>query len=174
MRIKELAGTTGVPVETIRYYEKAGLLPEPPRQYNGYRQYGSTHRERLAFIRHCRELGMPLADVQRLLDYAEHPADDCADIDRLIDEQIARVHERVLGLQQLERQLGVLRAQCEATHEGHAGGECGILNELLSAAQDEGCACHGPQRQRVAQIERDVAERALPADADPDDPASRR
>ena len=54
MQIKELARATGVDVETIRYYEKQGLLPEPARRDNGYRDYEATHLERLAFIRHCR------------------------------------------------------------------------------------------------------------------------
>ena len=67
MRIKELAQATGVEVDTNRYYEKQGLLPEPARQDNGYRDYASTHLERLAFIRHCRALEMPLADIRRLL-----------------------------------------------------------------------------------------------------------
>lgn len=164
MRIRELSGTTGVPVETIRYYERSGLLPEPPRQPNGYRQYGTQHRERLAFIRHCRDLGMPLAEVQRLLEFAEHPGDDCGGINGLIDAQIERVRQRRLDLQQLERQLSLLRAQCGTPH---ATTDCGILNELLAAAHDEGCSCHPP-----AEIDRNLAERALPADPDPDDPAS--
>ena len=162
MLIRELSGTAGVPVETIRYYEKAGLLPAPPRQPNGYRQYGAPHRERLAFIRHCRELGMPLADIQRLLDFAERPGDDCGDINRLVDEQIARVRQRLASLQQLERQLSVLRACCASPH---AAGHCGILGELLAAAQ--GDAARAP-----AYISRGLAEQALPADPDPDDPAS--
>ncbi len=164
MRIRELSGTTGVPVDTIRYYERAGLLPEPPRQSNGYRQYGMQHRERLAFIRHCRELGMPLAEVRRLLDFAEHPAADCDGVNRLIDAQIARVRHRLLGLRQLERQLSLLRSQCGTAN---ATAECGILNQLLAAAHDGQGSGKVP-----AQIARNVAERALPADPDPDDPAS--
>jgi DNA-binding transcriptional MerR regulator len=67
MRIKELALATGVEADTIRYDEKQGLLPEPAHHDNGYRDYESTHLERLAFIRHCRALEMPLADIRRLL-----------------------------------------------------------------------------------------------------------
>ena len=59
MQIKELARATGVDVETIRYYEKQGLLPEPARRDNGYRDYAAEHLERLSFIRHCRALDMP-------------------------------------------------------------------------------------------------------------------
>lgn len=91
MRIGELAQTTGVDVETIRYYEKVGLLPTPNRQSNGYRDYGKHHGQHLAFIRHCRALDMPLAEIGRLLDFVTHPEADCGDINRLIDEQLARV-----------------------------------------------------------------------------------
>ena len=68
MQIKELAGATGVDVETIRFYEKEGLMPEPARLANGYRSYEPKHLERLSFIRHCRALDMALPDVRRLLD----------------------------------------------------------------------------------------------------------
>src|SRR5574337_680669 len=78
MRIAELGRATGVDIETIRYYEKAGLLPTPARTANGYRDYGPTHLERLAFVRHCRALDMPLAEVKRLLDFIAHPASDCS------------------------------------------------------------------------------------------------
>ena len=60
MKISELSRATGVDVDTIRYYEKSGLLPPPARQANGYRHYGDAHLERLAFVRHCRALDMPL------------------------------------------------------------------------------------------------------------------
>lgn len=131
MRIGELARTTGVDIETIRYYEKAGLLPTPPRQSNGYRDYGEHHCERLAFIRHCRALDMPLAEIGRLLDFVMHPEADCGDINRLIDEQLTRVRTRLAALHALEKQLTALRARCNI---GHLGADCGILNELVAAS----------------------------------------
>ncbi|KXS30476.1 MAG: hypothetical protein AWT59_3400, partial [Candidatus Gallionella acididurans] len=95
MRIGELGQATGVDIETIRYYEKAGLLPAPARSRNGYRAYGPAHLERLAFIRHCRALDISLADVKRLLGFVAHPNSDCGDIDRLIDAQLDRVKARL-------------------------------------------------------------------------------
>lgn len=139
MRIGELAQTTGVGVETIRYYEKAGLLPTPPRHSNGYRDYGEHHGERLAFIRHCRALDMPLAEIGRLLDFVTHPEADCRDINRLIDEQLARVRARLYSLHALEKQLAALRARCKI---GQVAADCGILHELVAAAHGEACACH--------------------------------
>ena len=93
MRIKELAEATGVDVDTIRYYEKQSLLPEPARQDNGYRDYASAHLERLAFIRHCRALEMPLADIRRLLGALDAPGEPHPDVDRLVQEQIDKVLE---------------------------------------------------------------------------------
>ena len=139
MRIGDLAKTTGVDIETIRYYEKAGLLPKPGRETNGYRDYRQSHLERLAFIRHCRALDMPLESIRRLLDFVAHPEAECGDINRLIDEQLARVRARLTSLRALESQLASLRAQCG---QNHSARECGILHELVAAAEGEACACH--------------------------------
>lgn len=139
MRIGELGQSTGVDIETIRYYERAGLLPPPARQANGYRAYGAAHLERLAFIRHCRALDMPLAEVRRLLGFLDHPQSDCGDVNCLIDAQLARVRARLASMRALERQLERLRGRC---NEEHATTECGILHELVAAAHGEGCACH--------------------------------
>jgi len=139
MRIGDLAQATGVDIETIRYYEKAGLLPKPGREANGYRDYRQDHLERLAFIRHCRALDMPLESIRRLLDFVAHPEAECGDINRLIDEQLMRVRARLNSLIALENQLTVLRARCG---ENHAAGECGILHELVAAAHGEACVCH--------------------------------
>ncbi|MGH8670768.1 MAG: Cd(II)/Pb(II)-responsive transcriptional regulator [Burkholderiales bacterium] len=139
MRIGELGQATGVDIETVRYYEKEGLLPPPARQTNGYRAYGPAHLERLAFIRHCRALDMPLADVKRLLKFVEHPDADCSDINRLIDEQLTRVRARLKSMHALEKQLAALRERCAASY---SAAECGILHELVAAAHGEACACH--------------------------------
>jgi len=150
MRIGELAAATGVDVETIRYYEREGLLQAPARLGNGYRAYGPAHLERLAFVRHCRALDMPLAAIRRLIDFLVQPSGDCGDIDRLIDEQLARVRARLQSMQALERQLSELRRQCAAAH-AHTAGECGILHELVAAAHGEACACHGADAAAVAE-----------------------
>ncbi|QTD47188.1 Cd(II)/Pb(II)-responsive transcriptional regulator [Ottowia testudinis] len=134
MRIGELAQTTGVDVETIRYYEKTGLLPSPPRQANGYRDYGAHHGERLTFIRHCRALDMPLAEIGRLLDFTNQPEADCGDINRLVDNQLARVRARLKSLRTLEQQLAALRARCRT---GQVAADCGILHALVAAAHGE-------------------------------------
>jgi DNA-binding transcriptional MerR regulator len=139
MKISDLSRATGVDVETIRYYEKSGLLPAPPREANGYRHYGPDQLERLAFVRHCRALDMPLADVKSLLDFAQGEPDTGGDIEALVEAQLKRVRARLKSLRALERQLAQLRDRCDANHAAH---ECGILHELVSAAHGEACACH--------------------------------
>ena len=138
MRIGGLSRCTGVDVDTIRYYEKASLLPLPTHAPNGYRDYGTPQLDRLAFIRHCRALDMPLAEIARLLDFVPHPQADCGDINQLIDAQLARVRARLQSLRALENQLAALRARCDT---GHLAADCGILQELVSAAHREACAC---------------------------------
>ena len=138
MQIKELATATGVDVETIRYYEKQGLLPAPARRDNGYREYEVAHLERLSFIRHCRALDMPLADINRLLSFVDEPEAHFGEVDMLVDDQLVRVRARLKSMRALEKQLLQLRARCSGTHEGR----CGILDELVAAAHGEACACH--------------------------------
>lgn len=152
MQIKDLAAATGVDVETIRYYEKQGLLPAPARLANGYRDYEAAHLERLSFIRHCRALDMPLAEVQRLLSFVDDPARHCADVNDLVDAQLSRVRARLASMLALEKQLVQLRARCAVPNAGRAdrtgaadhasSAACGILAELVSAAHGEACACH--------------------------------
>ena len=146
MQIKHLAAATGVDTETIRFYEKQGLLPAPARLDNGYRDYAAAHLERLSFIRHCRALDMPLADVQRLLSFVDDPARHCADVNELVDAQLGRVRARLASMLALEKQLVQLRSRCGVPHAQGADGAdsaaCGILAELVSAAHGEACACH--------------------------------
>lgn len=139
MKIGELARAAETDVETIRYYERAGLLPEPPRTDAGYRTYGAEHLEALRFIRHCRSLDMPLVDAKRLAELAHDTDVTCEDANLLIEAQLTRVHARIHALQALEQQLLHLQAQCQSRHETQA---CGILRALMQGAHGEACACH--------------------------------
>lgn len=141
MRIGEIAAATGFEVETVRFYEKEGLVPPPARQANGYRAYGRSHLERLSFVRHCRSLDMSLADIRRLLVLMDLPAAECGDVDALVEHQLERVRARLVSLQALERQLAALRARCKTPR---STAKCGILKELVHAAHGEACACHVP------------------------------
>ena len=130
MKIGELARLAGTNVETIRYYERDGLLPVPARSEGNYRIYGETHAQRLFFIRRCRGLDMTLDEIRVLLHFKESPQENCADVNRLLDLHIGHVAQRMQELQELERQLKDLRERCgEARDAAH----CGILDGLSQA-----------------------------------------
>ncbi|WP_418649009.1 Cd(II)/Pb(II)-responsive transcriptional regulator (plasmid) [Thauera butanivorans] len=139
MKIGELAKAAHVEVETIRYYERIGLLPAPARSHNGYRAYAGMHLERLAFIRHCRALDIALADITRLLRFVDDPSAECAEVNTLIDTQLARVRARLDSLRTLEDQLVALRSQCDAPDRA---AQCGILHELEAPTLGDACVCH--------------------------------
>jgi len=139
MRIGELARQTGVDVQTVRYYEREGLLEAPARTGSGYRAYGPEHLERLNFVRHCRSLDMPLAEIRRLIELSNEKSISCDEVNSLVRAHLGRVQAKRRSLEQLERQLAALNAQCES---GHRVADCGILEELIHAAHGEACACH--------------------------------
>lgn len=131
IKIGELAGRTGATVETIRYYEKENLLPEPSRSSGNYRLYREEHLERLQFILHCRTLDMTLDEVRILLEYWDEPNKECSNINNLLDAHIRTVEIRMNELAQLKQHLIVLRQKCmnESTAES-----CGILNTLADSS----------------------------------------
>ena len=127
MKIGELARAARCSAETIRFYEKAGLLPEPARSQGNYRQYGKGHLDRLRFIRNCRNLDMAHDEIRALLDMVDHPARDCGTINHLLDEHIAHVDVRLRELADLRAELAGLRDQC---HAAQAVDACGIVRGL--------------------------------------------
>src|SRR5438128_11999438 len=112
MKISELARGAGVDVQTVRYYEREGLLEAPARTASGYRAYGPQHVERLNFVRHCRSLDMPLAEIKRLIDLSSDQSVSCDDVDGLVRAHLERVRAKRVALQALEAQLAILSAQC--------------------------------------------------------------
>jgi Cd(II)/Pb(II)-responsive transcriptional regulator len=139
MRIGELAHKAGVDVQTVRYYEREGLLDAPARTGSGYRVYGPEHLERLNFVRHCRSLDMPLAEIKRLIELSRDTRVSCEQVDALVLAHLDRVRAKLAALHTLETQLATLSAQCAS---GHRVADCGILEELIHAAHGEACACH--------------------------------
>ena len=131
MKIGELARATHTQVETIRYYEREGLLPETARTDANYRVYGDEHVDRLSFIRHCRGLDMTLDEIRTLLKFKDSPLESCSDINVLINEHIEHVAVRIKELKSLQRQLVTLRDRC--THENTVE-QCGILSGLSEAS----------------------------------------
>lgn len=127
MRIKQLADAAEVPVDTVRHYEKAGLLGAARRSDNGYRRYVDTDVQRLRFIRHCRELDMSLDEVRELLRFLDHPRPDCSAADAVVSNHLAHVRERLAALRRLERQLVRLVGACSHPRPQE---RCGIVLAL--------------------------------------------
>jgi Cd(II)/Pb(II)-responsive transcriptional regulator len=127
MKIGELAKIAHCTTETIRFYEKEGLLPEADRTEANYRNYTARHVERLRFIRNCRALDMTHDEIRALLRLTDAPAEGCGAINTLIDEHIGHVNTRIDELKQLKAQLTTLREQCRAEQPVEA---CGIVQGL--------------------------------------------
>lgn len=158
MRIRDVAQRCRCDADTVRFYERNGLLERPEREPNGYRIYTENHVVQLQFIRHCRSLGMSLSDVRTLKDFQHRPDADCEGIDQLIEAQIGRIHERVEALQRLERQLHMLRATCQTQRRSR---DCGILQNLTRAAEGEACSCHPVE----SSVGSDKEKRCIPEEA---------
>jgi Cd(II)/Pb(II)-responsive transcriptional regulator len=131
LRIGALAERAQCQADTIRYYEREGLLPVPARSHGNYRLYGSAHIERLSFIRHCRSLDMTLDEIRALLNFCDAPSRDCAEVSSLLDEHIHHVADRIAELKRLERQLKDLRSRCASPGQAN---HCGILKEMSRVA----------------------------------------
>ncbi len=127
MKIGDLSARAGTPVETIRFYEREGLLPKPSRTTSNYRIYEGHHVERLAFICRCRSLDMALDEIRALLALQAAPNESCEAVNNVLDEHIEHVAQRIRELTALKKQLVSLRGQCaQAKDVAH----CGILSEL--------------------------------------------
>jgi DNA-binding transcriptional MerR regulator len=103
--IGQMSRQTGVKVTTIRYYESRGLIPSPARTEGGQRRYDDAALERLAFLRHARELGFGLDDIAELMALAEEPSEDCAPAHEIARKQLAAVDRRMTILAQLRKEL---------------------------------------------------------------------
>ncbi len=112
LSIGALAKAAGVSVQTVRWYEQQGLLPEPLRTAGGQRRYGRETLQRLSFIRHARELGLPLADIRALLQLADNPAAPCAEADEIIRRNLKSVRRRIAWLQALEGEFERMLREC--------------------------------------------------------------
>ena len=132
MQIGELARTTSTKVETIRFYEKIGLLPEPARTSGNYRDYGPDHLARLSFVRRARDLGFTLDQVRELLTLSDDKSRPCGAVDSVARAHLAQIDQKIADLRALRRELDELISQCS---QG-AISDCRII-EALAPARSE-------------------------------------
>ncbi|MCW3837245.1 helix-turn-helix domain-containing protein [Sphingomonas canadensis] len=126
VKIGELARATGTKVETIRFYEKIGLLPAPERTEGNYRDYSHPHLARLSFVRRARDLGFTLDQVRALLTLADDRDQPCSAVDIVAREHLSQIDRKIADLQSLRRELDGIISQC-----GHGAiSECRIIEAL--------------------------------------------
>ncbi|WP_176733457.1 helix-turn-helix domain-containing protein [Bosea sp. BIWAKO-01] len=129
-----LSDRTGVKVETIRYYEQVGLLPPPERSEGNQRRYGRRHIERLAFIKHARDLGFPVEGIRTLLRLSDNPAMACDEAHAIAVSHLDEVRDKIAKLRSLETELARIATTCSG---GVKACDCAIIEALADHAQ-----CH--------------------------------
>lgn len=124
-----LAARTGCHLETIRYYERVGLLPPPPRSPAGYRLYDADLLKRLNFIRRSRELGFTVKEIRSLLRLVDGRKFTCAQVERLARDHVHEIERKIADLKKYRRVLETMAAQCG----GETVPECPIVDALFEA-----------------------------------------
>tara|TARA_R110000787_G_scaffold143488_5_gene257314 strand:- start:79734 stop:80147 length:414 start_codon:yes stop_codon:yes gene_type:complete len=124
----QLAEKTGCNLETIRYYEKIGIMPDPPRTSSGYRVYDDTHIGRLRFILRGRQLGFSIDELRGLLRLVDRGTQTCAEVKVLTEQHLEDVRSKIEDLKRIEKVLAATAAQCS----GKEVPECPVLEALGS------------------------------------------
>jgi Hg(II)-responsive transcriptional regulator len=133
-----------VPLDTVRYYERRGLLPEPPRTTSGYRQYPASTVRRITFIRRAQALGFTLEEIADLLALQDRPEGGCRAVERQAQSAVARIDAK---LGELNRMRGALTRLVTGCRDNHRSDECPML-EALDALPDD--PMHGQEHADVA------------------------
>ena len=132
MKIGELAKRSGCSVQTIRYYEKEGLISAPARTEGNFRLYNTAILEKLSFIKNCRALDLTLSEIEHLISLQNSPETPCEVVNDMIDAHLLVVESRISDLQKLLVDLKQLRLKCVNTNSVD---QCGILDELTPKPQ---------------------------------------
>ncbi|MGD8558636.1 MAG: helix-turn-helix domain-containing protein [Gammaproteobacteria bacterium] len=129
MKIGQLSEQTDCKIETIRYYERIGLLPAPARSDSGYRIYKTDHVKRLSFICRSRELGFTIEEIRALLKMVDGGSYTCNDVKTITLEHLTTIRRKIKDLKKLETTLSNIAAQCK----GNMTPECPIIDALYQA-----------------------------------------
>lgn len=127
LSIGSLSQQSGVNIETIRYYEKIGVMPEPARTAGGYRVYGQGHVKRLHFVRRGRELGFSLDELRALLRLVDGHSYTCAEVHALTVEHLKDIQQKISDLRRLERVMSEMAASCSRDQIP----ECPVIDALF-------------------------------------------
>ena len=129
LRRIDLARATGCNLETIRYYETVGIMPDPPRTPKGHRSYDDTHVTRLKFVMRSRDLGFSLDEIRGLLGLVDDRTQTCAQVQTVAEAHLEDVKAKIADLERIERVLSETIDRCT----GDAAPECAVINALLDA-----------------------------------------
>ena len=135
MKISDAAAASGCHLETIRYYERVGLMPPPARTASGYRAYRPAEVERLRFISRGRELGFSLEEIRSLLRLDDDSKMSCGDVDVIARTHLADIRQRIDELHRMATELERVIAECAGGERGH----CSILNALRERGAASEC-----------------------------------
>ena len=124
-----LAARTGCNIETIRYYERVGLLPPPPRSAGGHRLYGHDLVRRLNFVRRSRDLGFSIEEIRELLRLVDGGIYTCAQVERLARDHVREIRRKIADLRRLQRVFETMAAHCT----GDAVPDCPIIDALFAS-----------------------------------------
>ena len=141
MGIGALAKSTGCHIETIRYYEKIGLLPPAQRSAGKHRIYTEVHRARLMFIRQNRDLGFPLEDIREMITLAGDSSNLCGEALAVVKKHLAAIEVKVASLQEIRKQLLTMSGTCESTCLGSSVADCNIVQGLFEPAAGTRSSC---------------------------------
>lgn len=130
LRRSDLARETGCNLETIRYYETVGVMPEPPRTAKNYRSYDAGHVQRLKFIIRARDLGFSLSEVRGLLALVDGGIQTCAEVQEVALTHLTAIHQKIADLQRIESVLSDTVAQCS----GRDIPQCAVIDALNDEA----------------------------------------
>jgi MerR family mercuric resistance operon transcriptional regulator len=132
LTIGKVARLAGVGVETVRFYERQGLIDEPPRRLSGYRQYPPETVSRVRFIRHAKELGFSLKEIKELQELRIDPDATCHDVRQRTRAKIQQIEEKIRSLQRIQQALQKLEAACDGAGSVST---CPVLNALEGGNQ---------------------------------------
>lgn len=127
MKIGQLSKSTGMTIDAIRFYEKAGLIETPTRTEGGYRDFSSEIVAVIQFISRCRSLDISISDIKKLLKVRSGSAKSCRDANAVIDQQLFKLRSRIENLKQLEKNLSELRSVCNQELDPK---DCRIIQSL--------------------------------------------
>ena len=129
LRRVDLARATGCNLETIRYYETVGIMPDPPRSAKGYRSYDETHVRRLKFVMRSRDLDFSLEEIRELMGLVDNRTQTCAEVQAVAESHLKDVQAKIADLARIERVLSETVARCT----GDAAPDCAVIDALLEA-----------------------------------------